>query len=481
MVFKSMKDNVFVILASIACIAANVFRPDRTFDSDTLWHIRAGESILSSGSIPVTDQFSWTVPGAPWISHEWLFEYFIALAFNIGPLGISLLSALLIIIGLYFYWKLINTASSSGITAAFFYFLTLIMISSAWTARPHITSYAYLSITLYLLLIGRKQPAKLWFLPAVFLIWTNSHASVILGLGIVGLEMLLSFLPGFETENIKNTPGNKKHLIGVFFASIATSLINPHGFNLWLFSFKLASDPAYKNIYEWQAPETIAYKLMIFLVIMLAIVFLAVRNNKVDFCLLIVALLSFFGTMSSVRHFYYFVMVWMTILAQMVGNLELSKKTLSLFGGALFLIFIINFTHTGWLGRDTRVLAEKAGWPVKAVDWLEENNAERIFNRYNWGGYLIYRGIPVFIDGRADLYHMAGMENDPFLDYVDLMNYKLPPEEILQKYDVKYFLFPSGAWQISYLKKCGWKEVYSDEEASVLARDDDMPYGEKND
>ncbi|WP_421070913.1 hypothetical protein [Pelotomaculum propionicicum] len=460
---------------------ANVFRPDRTFDSDTLWHIRAGESFLASGTIPVTDPFSWTAAGAPWISHEWLFEYLIALAYKIGPLGISLLSAIFIIIGLYFYWKLVNVSSSSSITAAFFYFLTLIMISSAWTARPHITSYAFLAITLYLLLIGRKQPAKLWFLPAVFIIWTNSHASVILGLGIVGLEMLLSYLPVFETGNIKNTPGNKKHLTGVFFASITASLINPHGFNLWLFSFKLATDPAYKNIYEWQAPETIAYKSMIFLVITLLIVLLAVRKNKADLCLLIVALLSFFGTLTSVRHFYYFVMVWMIVMVQLVGNLELSKKTISLFGGALALIFIINFSHTGWVSRDTRALAEKAGWPVKAVDWLEENKAERIFNRYNWGGYLIFRGIPVFIDGRADLYHMAGMENDPFLDYVDLMNYKQPPEEILQKYDVRYFLFPSGSWQISYLKKCGWKEVYSDEKASVLARDDYMTIGEKND
>ena len=472
MLYKNIKDNIFILLASFACIIANVFRPDRTFDSDTLWHIKAGEILLSTGSIPVTDRFSWSAPGAPWISHEWLFEFFIALAYKIGPLGISLFSALLIIIGLYFYWKLINLASSSSVVAAFFYFLTTIMIASAWTARPHIASYAFLAVTLYILLLGREQPAKLWFLPAVFLIWTNFHASVILGLGILGLEMLLSFLPKFETENIINIPGNKKNLIGVFIASVTASLINPHGFNLWLFSFKLSTDPLYKNIYEWQPPETLAYKAMIFLVVLLVIVFLSIRKNKADLCLLIVALLALFGTMTSVRHFYYFVMVWMVVIAQLVGKLELSRKAISLFGGVLSLIFIINFASNGWMGKDTVVLAGKAGWPVKAVDWLEENNAEKIFNRYNWGGYLIYRDIPVFIDGRADMYHMAGMENDPFLDYINLMNFKQPPEDILQKYDVRYFLFPTEAWQIGYLKKCGWKEVYSDEEATILAKDD---------
>jgi hypothetical protein len=478
MLFKNIKDNIFIILTSITSTMAFVFMPDRIFNGDTLWHLKAGESLLSSGVIPVTDQFSWSVTGAPWISHEWLFEYFIAIFYKIGPLGISLFSVFMLLAGLYIYWKLIKYSSSSASTAAFFYFITLIMVSSAWTARPYVASYAFLAATLYLLLVGKERPLKLWFLPAVFLIWTNFHASVIMGLGIVGLEVLLSYLPKFETENIRNIPGNKNNLIGVFIASAIASLVNPHGINIWIFAYKLSTDPAYRNINEWQAPETIAYKAMIFLLISLAIIFLSIRKNKTDLSLLIVAMLALFGSMMSVRHFYYFIMVWMVVLVQLVGTLEISRKTISIFGAALTLIFLMNFMQHGWVGKDTRVLAEKAGYPVKAVDWLEDNNADRIFNRYNWGGYLIHRNIPVFIDGRADMYHMAGLENDPFLDYVDLTNFKQPPEEILQKYDAGYFLFPSDAWQIHYLIKCGWMEVYCDEQATILYKPDNVLSGE---
>lgn len=480
MVFKSIKEHVFIILASITCILSYVFMPDRIFNGDTLWHIKAGESILSSGSIPFIDQFSWSAPGAPWISHEWLFELFIALVYKAGPIGISIFSAFLLIVVLYIYWKLIKTASSTSVVAAIFYFFTLLMISSAWTARPYVASYGFLAITLYILLVGKEKPVKLWYLPLVFLVWTNFHASVIMGLGIVGLELLLSFLPRFETENIKNIPGDKKHLAGVFIASTAASLINPHGFKIWYFAYKLSTDPLYKHINEWQSPEALAYKLMIFLIVIMAIVFLAIRKNKADLLLLIVALFSLFGALTSVRHFYYFVMVWMVVLVQLIGKLEISRKTISFLGAALSLVFIMSLLQNGWVGKDTRALAEEAGYPVKAVDWLEDNNADRIFNRYNWGGYLIHRDIPVFIDGRADMYHMAGMENDPFLDYVNLMNFVEPPEEILQKYDARYFLFPVDAWQMHYLKKCGWKEVYADERAMILTRDDDMPYGEAN-
>ena len=42
--------------------------------------------------------------------------------------------------------------------------------------------------------------------------------------------------------------------------------------------------------------------------------------------------------------------------------------------------------------------------PVAAVDLLQSRRAQRIFNAYQFGGYLISRDIPVFINGRAEFY-----------------------------------------------------------------------------
>jgi len=41
-------------------------------DSDTGWHIRAGEWILANGRVPTTDIFSFTRYGEPWFAWEWL-------------------------------------------------------------------------------------------------------------------------------------------------------------------------------------------------------------------------------------------------------------------------------------------------------------------------------------------------------------------------------------------------------------------------
>jgi hypothetical protein len=469
MILKNTYNKIILILASFACVSSYIFKPSRMFDSDTLWHIIAGEWILSHHTIPTIDNFSWTVPGSPWIAHEWLFELALSLFSKIHLAGIAVFSALIILVGLYFYWKLVNHLTESETTSTFFYLLSLTLLSPGWSARPQLVGYTLFIIILYIIYNGKENPKKLWALPVIIILWANCHASVILGLSVIGMEAVLSFIPKFEVGNIRHIPGNKKNLIYVLITSTIASLINPHGYNLWIFSIKLSLDPVYKNIQEWQPPTSLTNISVIFIFITIAILFLASRKNKADLSLYILSFITLLGAMTSLRHIIYFVIVWIILMAQIAGKLEFPKRVISIFGSLLAVFFIIKFLTLSWQEYDPRLLAEKAGWPVEAVDWLEENRAEKIFNKYNWGGYLIYRGIPVFIDGRADMYHMAGTENDVFIDYINIFNLKgSPPEDILQKHDVKYILLPNDAWQIHYLEKYGWSEVYRDDIAIVL-------------
>lgn len=462
--------QLFLVIASVACVLSYTLKPERIFDSDTLWHIKAGEWILAHRSVPVTDPFSWSAPNVPWVAHEWLFESALAGVAMLNPVSVAVFSTALILAGLFVYWKLIRVTTSSETTCAVFYTFALLMLQAGWSSRPQIAGYVFFILTLYLLYTGRKQPGRLWLLPAVFLLWANCHASVILGLGIIGLETVLSFIPEFETGSLKHTPGNKNYLVSILFSCLLASVANPHGVNLWLYAFKVSSDPAYKIIQEWQPPASISFIILIFMTLVMTMVFMAIRKNKAEFLVFMVALLTLLGAMTSLRHFSYFVMVWMLLLSQLAGKLEISRKTVSVFGGLLAVVFLIKLYGSGWPENDPRALAEKAEWPVKAVDWLEEHHAKRVFNHYNWGGYLIYRGIPVFVDGRADMYHMAGTEKDAFIDQTSFLSFKEPPEEILKNYAVDYVLFPSDAPQVQYLKKCGWEEAYNDDKSAVLER-----------
>lgn len=476
--------RVWLALASIAFTLSYTFRATRIFDSDTLWHIKAGEWIISHRAIPTADMFSWSAPGANWIAHEWLFE--VILASVSSPIGIALFSTLLALTGLLLLWKLINMVAEDENTAILFYMLSATMLSVGWSARPHLAAYVFFLLTLYLILKGREKNSYYWFLPPVFLIWANCHASVLMGIGIVGLEAMISLMPKFEAGRINHFKGSQK-TAGVFMACILASLLNPRGAGLWVYAVKMATDPVNKLISEWQAPTSELFLLGMFMPIVMGLTFMAIRKNKADMFLFILSLITLLGAVSSVRHFPYFVITWGILLVQLAGKVEISRKIVSAVPGALFVMSLVGFINYGLPVNDPRVMAERAGWPVKAADWIEENEADRVFNKYNWGGYLIYRNIPVFMDGRNDVYHLGGAERDAFKDISDFLNFSRPLEEVLDDNKANYVLIEKDAPQVNYLLKLkNWSKVYSDDRAVILARegvrkykirDNDYPIG----
>ena len=49
-------------------------------DADLWWHLRAGEWITQNHHLPVTDPFSYTGAGKPWIAYSWSFEVLLYLS-----------------------------------------------------------------------------------------------------------------------------------------------------------------------------------------------------------------------------------------------------------------------------------------------------------------------------------------------------------------------------------------------------------------
>jgi hypothetical protein len=108
--------------------------------------------------------------------------------------------------------------------------------------------------------------------------------------------------------------------------------------------------------------------------------------------------------------------------------------------------------------------------PIDAVEFLNANPLPgNMLNKYGWGGYLIYALDPprkVFIDGRADMYG-----EEIFGDYRKIVGIEKEIEELLQQYQISWVLFPWDTPLIRYLLATqNWREIYRDEEASVLLR-----------
>jgi hypothetical protein len=116
----------------------------------------------------------------------------------------------------------------------------------------------------------------------------------------------------------------------------------------------------------------------------------------------------------------------------------------------------------------TNEQAIAARFPVAAVDHLEQIGLDQRhgYNSYNWGGYMIWRGLPVFVDGRADVY------GDDFLfDYrrtFDLTDgWQLP----LDEYNVDFVLIEQASPLANLLEASSdWEQAYGDNVASLYLR-----------
>jgi hypothetical protein len=108
-------------------------------------------------------------------------------------------------------------------------------------------------------------------------------------------------------------------------------------------------------------------------------------------------------------------------------------------------------------------------FPVQALDWLEEHPQNgRMFNEFNWGGYILYRIWPrqqVFLDSQSDFY------GEPLMrDYDQIVSMRGSWEPLLEKYQVDWAILPANWPLAGELSSQGWEPVYEDQTAVVLVK-----------
>src|SRR4030042_6750200 len=84
--FPRLHVRTLLIIVALGCVfVLNVFG---FTDPDFWWHLRTGQFIVETGSIPKAAPFSYTAAGSPWIAHEWLSDLLIyGIESNVGYWG----------------------------------------------------------------------------------------------------------------------------------------------------------------------------------------------------------------------------------------------------------------------------------------------------------------------------------------------------------------------------------------------------------
>lgn len=460
-----MKNFLMIFFVSVVLILSRINL--LIVDGDTFWAIKVGEWISLNKSVPNQDTFSWTVNGHPWVAHEWLFDTLIYLFYKaLGLYGIMLLVLIPITIAFYFMWKTYTKERKSLVLTIIVFLIVVLMLRFGIAARPQVFGYMFFMYFFYVLVNKHKL---LWTLPLTAVAWANFHGSILLGIAMVLLQ--------FVYESAYKTFSEKKLSIDIKFLFISIlvplfSLVNPYGIELWKTSFYLITSKVNRQIMEWQPPDfnDIGW-LTIYFCVIVTTVFIcyikkdAIRDKKKFGLISIYLLGTFYEAFTGVRYLPYLVIVWGLFLLMLLPDNLFSQKHWEKKMGIFYaFILIIILLGTGKVPLNLDEAIDKKKWPVEAVSHLEN---KRTFNDYMWGGYLVYKDIPVFIDGRADVYWR---DSEVFLDHGNATIFLKDPGEIFDKYSVDQIIIESNDPLDFYLVKAGWVEKYRDETAVIFLR-----------
>ena len=283
-------------------------------------------------------------------------------------------------------------------------------------------------------------------------------------------------------------------LITIMAIAALTGFLNPAGDGAYTYLYKTMQGNTTQSINE-HLPLTLtdnqefAIALVIFL---LVLIFTDTKIRLSDlFMLMGVTYLAF----KSRRQVSMFALFAGPVLASLIGNFvnkydketfqKIERFVTGWFGATVviccFIILSTNIIKPHL--RDEYI--EVGSYPVEASDWILKNlDVENIklYNEYNYGSYLLFRGIPVFIDSRCDLYspEFNGTYNkeekeyegrDIFSDALNIAGVAVDYETKFEEYGVTHVILYANAKLAMILEDDpNYDLIYSDDNFVIFER-----------
>jgi len=506
----SVRDLVFVVAFWALLVGPLSNRP--LADADIGWHIRTGEQILATHSVPRVDSFSSTMQGQPWLAWEWLYDTLLGVVYgSMGLNGVVWLAALLMSTAFaVLFWQML--ARGTGLPVALLLWLLVLGASSIHVfARPHIVSWLFTLLWFVALERweqGSAPPWLRWFFPVSMLLWVNLHGGWLLGMTLLAVYALAAFvesLCGSDAIARILSAHRARAMAWTFLASAVATVENPYDVRLHAHIYRYLSDPYLMNrIAEFRSPDFHGWGQRCFVLILVLVLIAAAGNRgKMRVSHWLVVVLSAWVGLYAVRNLPVSAMLLALIagpilwesaagLGERPGAWGPARRSAAWLSGftvragrqefqlhghlwpVLSVIVALMICLNGGRLGSQRVIQKEFDTkhlPVGAVDYLEqEGSAEPVFGPDQWGGYLIYRLYPrqmVVIDDRHDLYG-----SDRFREYLILTQGEPGWKDVLEKWRIQTVVLPTGSTLANLLKQIPrqWETVYQDKAAVIMKR-----------
>jgi hypothetical protein len=466
---------------------------------DFWWHLKAGEIIVTTGSIPRADLFSFTCPGRQFVLQNWLVEVIYWAAYRAGGLAlvVTLNSAMLVAAFVPMY-LLCRQAARGPRTAAIVACMAVGALLTFSNVRSQVFSFACFSVTYWVLWAYRSRRRNaLWVLPVLMIAWVNLHGGFVLGLGIMALflgsETVRRLVLGAQPDTL--SPRELARLGAAFVLSMLATLVNPESYRAYSSVTAVTMDPVSQSfVTEWQPPRFDQVGVLGFYGPFFAalLVFLYARD-RLDLTELALFLGFAVFALTSLRNAIWFVLVATPLVARHVGSVDTTTllRRLTRFralagaehrsdrsvryglNAVLALILVaVTVALLPWFRAGGEVALVDDKTPVGAIDYMEAHALRgNVFAPEIYGDYLIWRLWPAqrsFVDSRVHLFNQCpSVANDYNLVFFDSHW-----EERLARYDIRYVLLSKDEAESRLIIESArastrWRVLYEDD-ASIL-------------
>ena len=444
-------------------------------DSDSFWQIKIGQWILDHGAMPYTDIYSYTRTGEPWISTSWLSQVLFAFSHaQWGWAGPVILTAVGVALTAAIFVYLLD-AQIEAPRAVLFAMLALLLALHHVLARPHILALPVMVAWVGLLMAAadrRSAPSWTW-LPLMAL-WANLHGGFVLGLALIGPISLEAVEHAEKGQRLRLFMRWVLFGIGALIASSCT----PYGWRTLMGATNiLGLGELLSLIFEWMPANFASFTA--FEGALLGLIALGYyRGLVLSAPRIFLILFLTWSALTHVRSIEAFAFLVPLVLAKPLGEMFprppaepagancWPARTVTALGALM--IVAASWTSTSLFMAHHRFTFTMTQTPVAAVDLLEQRKVQRVFNAYQFGGYLISRNIPVYVDGRAELYGEKFVMD--FFKATEGRKPELLPR-LLDEYKIDATLLVADAPGPQILDQLkGWKRIYTDDIAVIHVR-----------
>jgi len=466
-----------VVLALIVIVVVFALARGGMNDPDIWWHLRNAQYLLSHSQLPRFDMYSFTVGGHPWINHEWLSEvpYFLVWKawglVGVKSLSMAVIAAIFLLL-LYLCNKVSGNFKASVAACAASTFIATVNFGP----RTILFGYLYLMVLLIVLEHFRRLArAPLWILPPLFAIWVNTHGSWLLGLIIFSITIAAGMVRGTWgcVTSERWTAGQLGKLVLTWVASVGALFVNPIGPSLVFYPFDLAFRQKLNiaHVAEWVSVDfhDLRGKIVLGLIVFL-LVGVLLRRRKWTLTELLLLLFGLYSGLTYVRFLFLFGILAAPVIAKTLDFFPPYRKELDtpIINALVVCGLLATMVHYWPTSRELQQSIER-DYPTKVLPYLKGHPPEApVLNFYLWGGYLGWsdNDMKVFIDSRVDIFEYEGV----LKDYLDLLKGQTG-NTILDKYKIRYVLFPQGE-TLTYVLQHDpeWTVRYSDDISVLLER-----------